>query len=71
MPRAHGAESTAPRQHHAAFLTWGSRWGQTPDAEREFVARLRTAYMNTEMGRLWFDHMERLDGGNVIRPTSG
>ncbi len=72
MPRAHGAESIAPgpRQHYAAFLTWGS-WWQTPDANREFVERLRTAVMNTEMGHLWFDHTERLDGGNVIRPTSG
>jgi hypothetical protein len=73
MPRAHGAESTAPRQHYAAFLSGGSRW-ETPDAKREFIARLRAALTNgpgMEMG-IWF---ERLDGGNVIPdvrgPTSG
>ena len=68
MPRAHGAESTAPRQHHSIFLSGGS-WGQTPDEEREFVARLRNAVTGMGMG-LWFDG-ERLDGGNAIPDLTG
>lgn len=60
MPRTRGAESTAPRQYYAAFLTY-TNWGQTP----EFTARLRNAL--TEMGiGVWIDE-ERLVDGNVIQ----
>jgi hypothetical protein len=68
MPRAHGAESAAPPLHHAVFLSGGS-WGQTPDAERVFIAQLCTAVTRMEMG-LWFD-VERLDGGIVIPDVRG